>query len=217
MDPLLVLTIGQAPRPDLETELGDVLGPNQPIEIRGALDGLTVDEIRGLSPINDADALHCHLPGGEDVIVSKKDVTTRLGALLEADPGRPTVVACTGRFVGLPAAANVIYPSAVLRATVEAVLPAGNRLGVLVPIPEQIESFVDYWNDPNRPATVRSLKPGTDPREAAGELAAAGVDLTVLDCFGYDRDLRSRVREITGRPVLVASRCTAQVAGELLA
>ena len=216
MTPLLVLTIGQAPRPDLEHELGAVLGPERPIEVRGALDGLPLAEIERLAPINDADALHCHLPSGHDVIISKKDVTTRLGALLEADPGRPTVVACTGRFVGLPAVPNVLYPSGVLRGLVDAVLPPGSRLGVLVPIPEQVESFVEYWNESDRPAIVRSVKPGSDPTEVADELAAAGVDLTVLDCFGYSRALRDQVRAITGRPVLSASRCTAQVALEML-
>ena len=75
MESLLVLTIGQAPRHDLVTELTDALGgpgPGpRPIEVRGALDGLSLDEITSLVTVADADALHTRLPGDVDVVVSK--------------------------------------------------------------------------------------------------------------------------------------------------
>ena len=215
MEPLLVLTIGQAPRDDLVAELSDVLG-DRPIEVQGALDGLTLDEIASLAPVVDADALHTRLPGDVDVVVSKKAVTDRLGSLVERAGNRLTVVACTGRFQGLPERPNVLFPSVVLDGLIDATLPSGYRLGVLVPIPEQIELFTELRGRPDRPATVVSAKPGTDPTSAAEQLRAAGVDLVVLDCFGYDRDLLTTVRKVTGRPVLSAVRATAALAAELM-
>ncbi len=210
-----MLTIGQAPRHDLVAELADVLGQH-PIEVRGALDGLSRDEIAALAPVADADALHTRLPGDIDVVISKKAVTDRLGALIEGSGHRLTVVACTGRFQGLPERPNLLFPSLVLDGLIDAILPSGHRLGVLVPIPEQVELFTELRGRPDRPATVVSVTPGTDPSEAAERLRAAGVDLVVLDCFGYDRELLSTVREITGRPVLSAVRATAALAAELL-
>jgi protein AroM len=220
VQPLLVLTIGQAPRPDLVAELGDVLtsygiGPDA-IEVQGALDGLTLDQIRELVPLDDADALHVQLPSGHHLSASKRAITERLSPLVEQAGARLTIVACTGRFVGLPRRPNVLFPSVVLDGLVDAVLPAGHRLGVLVPIPEQIELFTEARGRPDRPATVVSVQPGTDPTAAARELREADVDLVVLDCFGYDRQLLTTVREVTGRPVLSAVRATAALAAELL-
>jgi protein AroM len=214
MEPLLVLTIGQGPRHDLVAELGQVL--DHPIEVRGALDGLSVDEITELGPVADADALHTHLPAGIDVVISKKAVSDRLAPLVEAAGSRPTVIACTGRFPDLPDRPNLLFPSTVLDGAIDAVLPAGRRLGVLVPIPEQIELFTRIRGRPDRTATVVSAKPGTDPTAAATELAAAGVDLVVLDCFGYDRQLLATVRRVAGCPVLSAVRLTGLLAAELL-
>jgi protein AroM len=219
MQPLLVLTIGQAPRLDLVAELDDVLsvygfGPDD-IEVQGALDGLTLEEIDELTPTDDADALHVHLPGGHDRVVSKKAISERLAPLAERAASRLTIVACTGRFPDLPRRPNLLFPSVVLDGLIDAVLPAGHRLGVLVPIPEQIELFTTTRGRPDRPATVVSTKPGTDPTAAAEKLRTAGVDLIVLDCFGYDRELLDTVREVAGSPVLSAVRATAALAAEL--
>ncbi len=221
MEPLLVLTIGQAPRHDIAAELADVLG-DRPLEIRGALDGLTLAEIAELTPIEDADTLHTHLPpsseapNGKDVRISKKAITDRMGALIDGAGDRTTVVACTGRFRGLPERPNLLFPSLVLDGLIDATLPAGRRLGVLVPVPEQIELFRQLRGRPDRPATVASVTPGGDPTEAAAVLSDAEVDLIVLDCFGYDRTLMNEVRRLTGRPVLSAVRATAHLAAELL-
>jgi len=215
MQPLLVLTIGQRPRPDLVTELGDVLG-EYPIEVVGALDGLSLDQITELVPSVDADALHVHLPSGHDVVISKAAVTARLADLIERAGHRPTVIACTGRFQGLPWRPNLLFPSAVLDGVIDATLPAGYRLGVIVPIPEQIELFTTARGRPDRPATVVAVKPGHDPTAAANELRDAGVDLVVLDCFGFGRAAAATVRRVTGKPVISAVRVTAHLVGELL-
>ncbi|MCP3990692.1 MAG: AroM family protein [Actinomycetia bacterium] len=220
MQPLLVLTIGQTPRDDLVAELVDAMGPDaraaERIEVRGALDGMTPAEIETIGPVADTDALHVRLPGDLDVIISKKAVTQRMAPLVAEAKNRLTVVACTGRFQGLPERPNLLFPSVVLDGLIDAILPAGYRLGVLVPIPEQIELFADLRGRADRPATVTSVKPGTDPSEAATELRKAGVDLVVLDCFGYDRTLLARVREVTGVPVISAARATALLAAELM-
>lgn len=220
MQPVLVLTIGRSPRPDIEAELADVLG-DRPIEMRGALDGLPIADVEALTPIDDADTLHTRLLSSDgaaplDVLVSKKAVTERLAALIDGAGGTPTIVACTGRFDGLPARPNVLFPSAVLDGLIDAALPSGSRLGVLVPLVEQVEVFRGLRGGPDRPVAVAAVKPGDDPTAAATDLADAGVDLIVLDCFGYDRELLTRVRDVAGVPVLSSVRATGLLAAELL-
>ncbi len=218
--PLLVFTIGQAPREDLVAEIRDVMGP-VPIEVRGALDGWTLDQVEAIPPVEDADALHTRLllgPGGAalNVKISKKAVTGQFRRMLAEVGRRPTLIGCTGRFVDLDAGPNVLFPSGVLKGLVDGLLPRGGRLGVLVPIPEQVESFRLAWSEPERPATVVTVTPGEDPTDAARQLAEADVDLVILDCFGYERSLLDQVRAEVDRPVLSAVRCTALLAGEML-
>ena len=214
-----VLTIGRAPRDDIVAELRDVLG-NATIEVRGALDDVDDERVDAMQPFEDADALHTRLPSiadrpARDVIISKKLVTEQISSLIERGGDTPTIVGCTGAFSGLPVRANVLLPSTVLAGLVNSLLPSG-KLGVLVPIPQQMASFEERWSLPDRPATAVALKPGTDPSEAIDVLRSAGVDLVVLDCFGFSDDTRRAVREGVGRPVLSAVRCTAHIASELL-
>lgn len=215
MDPLLVLTIGQAPRPDIAGELAAVLG-ERPVEVRGALDGLHDGAIDTLVPVDDADALHTRLATGRDVVVSKLAVTQRLTHLIDDAGSRPTLVACTGRFQGLPVRPNLLFPSVVLAGLVDAVLPPGNRLGIMVPLAEQTGPIGEGWRIPARQVTAVATKPGEDATAAAEALRDADVDLVVLDCFGYDIATLNRVRGVTNRPVLSAVRCTAHLAAELL-
>ena len=214
-DELLVLTIGQAPREDLQEELRDVLGAGWPIRVLGALDGMSLDEIQRLTPHEDADALHTHLPSGHDVVISKVEVTKRLHQLLVDAPSGPVIVACTGTFVGLPERPALMYPSAVVRNLIDALLPAG-RLGVLVPLQEQVASFEASWTTTTRTPTVVSVTPGTSPDAAIEVLRDAEVDLVVLDCFGYSSELLDAIRRGTGRPVLSAVRSCALIAKELM-
>ncbi|MCH2625348.1 MAG: AroM family protein [Acidimicrobiales bacterium] len=215
MEPLFVLTIGQTPRNDIEKELRQVLGA-RPIEMHGALDGLSTEDINQFSPESAADTFHTHLANGADVIISKKAVTARLEKILATTGSRPVLVACTGKFSGLAKSHNVLFPSTILEGVVDAVAPANCTLGVLVPLVHQIEPLSQQWRRPDREVVVAAVKPGEDASQAAAALARAGVDLVVLDCFGYETALLSQVRKTTGVPVLSAVRCTAHVASELL-
>jgi len=217
-----LLTIGQAPRPDMEAELRLVLDATRSnkselaIETLGALDGLSGAEIAACPPTSDADAFHTRLEGHRDVIVSKAAVTERLATLVDGGDDRLTIVGCTGRFAGFPRRANVLYPSHILANVVEAVLPASAHLGVLVPLAEQVAPLTEQWNTDGRTAFAVHVPPGASPDEACDVLTADGVDAVLLDCFGYETELVERVRMRTARPVLSAVRLTALVAAELL-
>jgi protein AroM len=215
MRPLLVLTIGQTPRPDIAAELASVLG-DRPIEIRGALDCYEDREIDALNPASDADTLHTRRRDGTDVVVSKTVITSRMGELIEDANDHPTLVACTGRFAGLPDRPNVLYPSVVLAGLVDAVLPSGGRLGVLVPLDVQVAPFQAQWTSPTREAIAVAANPGSDATDASATLSRAAVDLVILDCFGFHEDTLQQVRAGVDRPVLSAVRCTAHLANELL-
>jgi protein AroM len=69
-------------------------------------------------------------------------------------------------------------------------------------------------------ASVRGASPyaqdGEEVKEAARKLKEEGSDLIVMDCIGYSLRMKDWVKEVTGKPALLARSTLARVAGELL-
>ncbi len=217
-----VLVIGQAPRPDIEAELSAVLGPAVPITLVGALDGLSRAEIDRLRPTADADALFTNLPDGAGVVISKAAVTRHAQARLDALAASGidvTLMNCTGVFTGLAPRGHLVFPSAVLTGLVGGLLPRG-RLAILAPLAEQAGAMKDKWGQGQWEVEVVPLRPRAAPpavEAAARAVAGAHPDLVVLDCMGYDRATKQRVRELTGVRCVLAISAAARALGELLA
>lgn len=51
---------------------------------------------------------------------------------------------------------------------------------------------------------------------AARQIAALDVDLVVMDCIGYTVAMKEKVRQISGKPVLLSRTLAARTAMELL-
>ncbi|UFN49738.1 AroM family protein [Roseomonas sp. OT10] len=213
---LRVLVIGQSPRPEIEEQFALAV-PGMRIAVEGALDGMTREEIaRDAAPRSDADTLFTVLPSGETTKISKAVVTEKLVGKLGV-PG-PTLLNCTGAFKGLPERADLVQPSAVLEGLTAALLPKG-RLGLLVPVPEQVESLTAKRARPGLEVVAMPLQPLSDEAtiEAAGRaMAAHKPDLLVLDCMSYTAADKAILGPIVGCPVLVSIEVAARAAACLL-
>jgi protein AroM len=214
MTQLRVLVIGQSPRPDLAAEIA-AAAPGLRFAIEGALDGLPRAELDALAPRDGADTLFTVLPSGEAVTVSKAAVTARLGARIGAGP---ILLACTGAFAGLPERPDLVRPSSVLNALADALLPRG-RLGLFVPLPEQLPSLAEARRRAGLEVVAVPLRPQSNDaaRDAAGrEMASLAPDLALLDCISYTRADRARVGALLRCPVLLSVAVAARVAASLL-
>ena len=217
-----VVVIGQSPRPSVENEIAAVLSPGLAIDLRGALDGMTRAEIDAIPPSDGHDALFTLLPNGDGVTLSKKAVEARAAIQLEkfAREGvKVAMLACTGKFPNLAPDGLVILPSAVLHNLVEAVLPKG-RLGIFSPLPEQTALIAGKWQRPSVEVVGVTLRPGSDSEavdEAARRMATLKPDLVVMDCMGYTRANKARVRLAYDGPVILAIAAAARVVEELVA
>lgn len=216
MSTLRVLTIGQSPRPDLEAEIAAAV-PGLRVALEGALDGLGRAELAACAPRGAADTLFTLLPSGEGIAVSKAAVTERLRQRLAALRG-PVLLACTGRFAGLPARVDLVQPSAVLDALAAALLPRG-RLGLALPFAEQIPGLGAARARPGLEVAAVALRPGSDRaarRAAARELARFAPDLVLLDCISCNRADRAVFAAELGCPVLLSIAVAARAAACLL-
>jgi protein AroM len=214
--PLRVLVIGQSPRPEVEAEVAFAV-PGLDFVLEGALDGMSRQEIaRDAAPRDDADTLFTILPSGEAVTLSKSVVAARLAEKLVT--GGPALLCCTGTFPGLPRRADLVQPSEVLNGLAAALLPQG-RLGLFVPLPEQVESLGSKRARPGLETVVLPLRPMSSAEEvtAAGRaMAARQPDLVLLDCMSYrslDKKLLSRE---LGCPILLSIEAAARATACLL-
>lgn len=217
-----VVVIGQSPRPSVAHEIAAVLSPGLEIDLRGALDGMTRDEIDGIPPVDGYDALFTLLPNGDAVTISKKAVEARAAIQIDkfASEGvKIAMLACTGKFPNLTPEGLVILPSAVLHKLVEAVLPKG-RLGVFSPLAAQTELIGKKWQREDVEVVGVTMQPGSNDEAvdaAAQKMAALSPDLVVMDCMGYTSANKARVRQAYNGPVILAIAAAARVVEELMA
>ncbi|MBV8398289.1 MAG: AroM family protein [Acetobacteraceae bacterium] len=209
-----IFVIGQTPRVDLETEIR-AAAPELHFSVHGALDGLARTEIDRLPPRDDSDALFTILPSGEKVIISKIAVAKRLVGIL---PDGPALLACTGTFKGLPSHRGLIQPSAVLNALAAALLPAG-RLGLFVPLAEQVATLTAARSRPQVEVHAVPLQPGSDDaaRDAAAVVMADfAPDLVLLDCISYSRADKARIGKRVACPILLSIAVAVRVATSMM-
>lgn len=221
MATLGIAVIGQAPRSFVEEMFRAALPAGTATVLRGCLDGLSDEEVDGLVPLDGADTLYTRLRGERDVTISKHAVVARAPetlARLRADGADAIVFACTGEFPPMPGEAGVVFPSRVLAALAAGLLPRG-RLGLLVPVPEQIGKLSGKWERDGVEIVAEALLPSADAAAATAaghRLAERGADLVAMDCMSYLPATKAAVRAATGVPAILAVSATARVLGELL-
>lgn len=223
MTRLGLVTIGQAPRPDVVPDMAAILGPGVDLLEAGALDGLDRPAIAALAPDGDDEILVTRLADGTAVFVGKSRIVPRLEAriaALEARGALMTVLLCTGSFPALAARRPLLLPQPLLLGLLRATAFPG-RLGVLTPSERHLPQTTARWRAAGFEAVVAALSPyqESDPaalRGAAAALRAGGAGLVVLDCIGFGRKTRDEIAALTGAPAVVASLLVARAAAELL-
>ena len=207
------ITIGQAPRPDIVDEMRPFWPGELLVEEFGALDGLSREAINGLAPsapqADDA-RLVSRLQDGSEVTLRAEAVHEKVHAIVERCDRSDydfLVLLCTGKFDALRSKHLLLKAQPIVDHGVEAFAAASSKLGVLVPLAEQMAS-VDAIT------SYASPYDGDRFRQAAGELAQA--DLIVMHCMGYSDAMREKMAELTGKPVLLARRMVATAVAQLL-
>jgi len=213
-----MITIGQSPRNDVIAEIKVILDQMEIIQ-RGCLDELTNEQIGRLKPKETGPFLVTMLRDGSSVQVSEEKTVQLLQQRikdLENKDVTAIVVLCTGDFSNLRSKKPLIQPGKLIRGLVEGMLSGEEKLGVVIPCYDQKGQTKKKWSRLNPVVVVASPYDNSSRiQQAAKKLRAENVDLTVLDCIGYTRQMKQTVKEITGKPVILARTLLARVLREL--
>lgn len=228
------VTIGQSPRPDLIPELRQAIGLkpdggiDDPVRIleAGALDGLTLDDVRRMEPKAGDYVLVTRMADGTAVKIAERRILPRMQAQinkLAANGADVIALVCTGEFPRFSCDRLLVEPQRILHHAVSA-LARGRRLGVLLPDEAQIPQGTARWSSVWEPDCERHLRieaalPYGDPssiKAAAERLRDWGAHLLVMDCIGYTLAMKNVVREVTGAPVILARSILGRTLAELL-
>ena len=110
------VTIGQSPRPDLIPEMKEMLGQDVVIIEAGALDGLTLDEVKELYPEPGDYVLITRMADGTAVKIAEKHILPKMQEQITnlVKKGAEVVtLVCTGEFPDFDCPRLVVKPQKV--------------------------------------------------------------------------------------------------------
>jgi protein AroM len=217
-----IVTIGQSPRPDVVKEMAPFFGENVSVLERGALDGLTLEQVKELSPEEGMLPLATRMTDGTEVIIAKEKILPQIERLIqELNENKVSIILllCVGAFPLFKSACLVVYPQYIVDRCVESLINETHHLGIVVPVPEQEDWVRESYSHITSRITVTDASPYGDLSrisQASKILKEADCDLIVMYCMGFTRELTKEVRAQTGKPVILSSSIVARTIGELL-
>ncbi|MFJ8885295.1 AroM family protein [Streptomyces sp. NPDC102402] len=225
MRTLTFLTIGQAPRPDLSEPMEAHLPTTARVRHAGFLDGLTRREIELRYGATEGRAtLLTRLADGSSVTLDAEAVgagmQTRV-TRVEDDGADVVVLLCTGEFPGLRTRrARLVEPDVLVTGYVGTVL-RGSRVGIVVPLPEQVTEAREKWQAVVQDPAFTTASPYAEDDSALHAAARthldAGADALMLDCMGYGARHRQALRAAgLTVPVLTPGAVVGAALGPLL-
>jgi protein AroM len=216
------VTIGQSPRVDIVPEILEVLGPGVEILERGALDGLSLKEVNDFRPGRRGSILITRMKDGTEVKVTRQYVVQRLTNSISELEGKGvelSILLCTEDFPEIESKKLLLRPDKILQSMVEAVSQKW-KLGVIIPSPDQIQATKKKWGSRDSSVVVGVISPYTGAKKQIFEMANnfkdLRVDLTILDCMGFNRMTKAVFRHVTTKPVLLPRTILGRIAKEIV-
>lgn len=216
------ITIGQAPRVDVTGDITPILGENIELIQAGGLDGLTREEILKFTPQEGDYVLISRLKDGSNVTFAERFILPRLQMCienLEKQDVRLIMFLCTGDFPDtFKSKVPLIFPCKVLNGVVPALTGSG-KISVITPLPDQVKQSENKWKNYVKQVTVTPASPygQWDALEKAAHIVKEhDSDLVVMDCIGYNREMKKMVMDISSKNVVLSRTILARSVTEIL-
>jgi protein AroM len=217
-----MITIGQSPRIDIVPEMREVMGPEIEIMEAGALDGLTLEEVIRFYPRRGDYILCTRMSDGTEVVVAKRFILPRVQKCIDLLTERGAeilVFICTGHFPPFSSKRLFVEAQKILDHFILALHGENERMGLLIPLSDQIEQARRKYRRLKGEMIIRSASPYASEDEVtqtAKELKKADPHLIVMHCMGYTQAMKKKVMEITGKPTILARSLVARTLKEML-
>jgi protein AroM len=217
-----MITIGQSPRIDIVPEMREVIGPEIEIMETGALDGLTLEEVKRFYPRRGDYILCTRMSDGTEVVVAKRFILPRVQRCIDLLTERGAeilVFICTGHFPPFSSKRLFVEAQKILDHFILALHGENERMGLLIPLSDQIEQARRKYRRLKGEMIIRSASPYASEDEVtqtAKELKKADPHLIVMHCMGYTQDMKKKVMEVTGKPTILARTLVARTLKEML-
>jgi len=217
-----IVTIGQSPRPDVVKEMVPFFGKNVSFLEKGALDGLTLEQVKKFSPDSGMIPFCTRMNNGSEVIIAKEKILPRIEqSINELNENKVSLILllCVGSFPHFESSCLIIQPQRIVNRCVESLISEKHHLGIMIPLPDQKNWACENFAHVTPQITVIDASPYGDRSRilrASKVLKEADCDLIVMYCMGFTRELTKEVRSVTKKPVILSSSIVARTIGELL-
>lgn len=221
MKRIALITVGQAPRDDILPDILPMIPASVEILQIGALDDLTIQEIRRKRPKSADKTLVTRLANGQEVYVDKDFIYERMQGLIKLLEKRVDLIGllCSGTFPDFPARIPVLYPARLLRGVLTALTLPG-PLGVLVPTKQQVVPTLEELHSWGVSAICAAASPYSQGIQtvvtAAHSLVDQGAVAVLLHCFGYTSFSKAEIQASCGKPVILVRTIFARFLAELV-
>jgi protein AroM len=217
-----MITIGQSPRVDIVPEMRDVLDTDVEILEAGALDGLTLEEVRKFYPRKGDYILCTRMADGTEAVVAKRFIIPRVQQcidLLTEKGAEILVFICTGQFPRFSSKRLMIEAQEIVDHLILALHGENQRMGLLIPLSDQIKQARKKYDRLKGKMVIKAASPYASEDEvsvAAEALKRADPHVIVMHCMGYTQAMKKKVMEITGKPTILARSLVARTVKELI-
>ena len=216
-----VITIGQSPRPDVVGEITRILGGDYEILERGALDDLTVDEVKQKKPELGKGVLVTRMRDGTEVKVTHDMVNPGIQksiTQLEESGAELILLVCTGKFPEFISKVLVVRPSEIVKGVTQAAIRKGRMASILpsmqqvggAPVEREEDGLVTYYDSASPYGLIAEVE------KLGDRLTKKNLDLILLNCMGFTQKHKEIIKRKTGKPVIQSSALVANVLKELL-
>lgn len=223
MTKLLAITIGKAPRKDIDIVLKRNLDEHIAVKQIGVLDNLNEDEISSITTLTPADeTLVTRLDDEYSIELNAKIVENHLQKIIndaEKRGYKHILLLCTGSFPDIVLKSSNLYlPDQILSSVIHSI--AGQRkMGLLIPNKSQTAMMENKWREYGLIPVIASASPYSDVNEvvnSAKNLEKNKADFILMDCMGYTEEMKMAVSEKVNIPVILSSTLMVKILSEII-
>lgn len=201
-----IITMGSSNPLTKYNDIIDIFKPEVDVMFKGLTDGYIYEEITDkFYPTDNEEFIVSQIENKQDIKISQKNaiklVEQRTKEFIELGI-KNIIILCTGSFVKIETEGTFVIPERLIHGILKGLRV--KKIGVLVPEKDQIPSAMKQYSEFN--AIIKSASPYgliDEISEKAKEFKAEEVDVILADCMGFTEYMGCKIRDASGKSVLI--------------